>query len=119
MSNSLIFKVQPTLSIDSVETDLNNYQITEEYTTRYGVTSTVAGSGTLVLPGPTSLPSTIPFIELVTDNDDIDLTFKDAGAATITSLTDINYLAGNFKGYDFSITNNGVDDAEITWRIYY
>ena len=119
MSDIAIYKVQPTLSLDSVEVDLLNKEVSYTYTSRYELTAAVAGSGTLNLPGPTSNPSTTPFIELISDNDDIDFTFYDASAAAITSLTDINYLSGNFQGYDFSITNSGSDTANITWRIYY
>lgn len=118
MSNYLIFKAIETKSIDTLETNLPNYEITQSYTNYKEITATILASGTLDLGDPETLQSTIPFVVLISDTP-VDLTFKDSLAATITSLKTINYLAGNIKGYSFSLTNSSTISANITYRIYW
>jgi hypothetical protein len=118
MSNSLVYKVQPTLIVNDVNNNLQNYEVDYSYTKTFSQTAALAAAGTLALASPTTLPATVPFVELISDYA-VDLSFVDASAATITSLTSINYFAGNIKGYSFSITNNTTYTANIQWRIYY
>jgi len=118
MSNSLIYKTQQTLIKNDVYNDLKNNEIDYVYTGDMAQSIPVIPTATLNLTSPTSLPTTIPFIELISDYP-IDLIFKDYNGNTITSLKSINYLSGNIKGYDFSIINNSTSTANIKWSIYY
>lgn len=118
MANYLIFKGKETKSIDSVQYDLPNYEVTQLYTNFKEITASIASSGTLDLGTPETLPSTTPFIVLISDQE-VDLAFVDADDATIDSLTNIYYIAGNFKGYNFNLTNNSSETANITFRIYW
>jgi len=118
MSNSLVFKVQPTEIVNDVNINLQNYEIDYSYTNSFMQTAAVIATASLNLSGPVSLQTTIPFIELISDYE-VDLTFIDEVAATITSLKAIKYFAGNIKGYSFSITNNSTSTANIQWRIKY
>jgi hypothetical protein len=118
MSNSLIYKIKSTLIVNDVNNNLQNKEIDYTYTKSLSQTAALAVGATLTLPCPSTLQTTIPFIELVADYA-VDLSFKDDAAATITSLKSINYLAGNVKGYSFSITNNSTEESNIQWSIYY
>lgn len=118
MSNSLVFKVQPTEIVNDVNINLQNYEIDYSYTNSLTQTASLIAAASLNLVGPGSLQVTIPFVELISDYP-VDLTFVDDVAATITSLKTINYFAGNIKGYSFSITNNSTSTANIQWRIKY
>ena len=118
MSDSLIFKVQPTLSLDSVETDLNNYDYTKAFTSYYEYRATIAASGgspvDLNLPSPSSLPTNSCFIELIAD-DSISLTYNNGSSVT---MEDIQYIAGEFKAHSFVASNSNSDSVEIIWRFY-
>jgi hypothetical protein len=119
MSNYLIFKGKETKSVNSVENTYSNYEITQEYTNSKEITATVLNtSGTLDLGTPESLPLTIPFIVLISDQP-INLAYQTTGGAAITALVSIYYLAGNIKGYNFSLANTGTEDANITFRMYW
>lgn len=121
MSNNLLFKVQPTLSIDSVETDLNNYEISKSYTTYNETTAVLAGTTgaatSLSLTSPASLPATATFIELQSDQE-LSFLFNNTTGATVTTLTNVKYLAGEYVAHTMSIENANTDDANIKWRIY-
>lgn len=118
MANSLIYKVQPTEIVNDVNNNLQNYEIDFDYTTKFIQDGTIAPSASVNLTSPTSLSSNVPFIELIS-NYPVDLIFKDASNATITSLTDISFFSGNLYGYSFSITNNSGYTANYQWSIRY
>lgn len=119
MSNYLIMKYQPTLSINSVETDLLNYDYAKEYTNYYEFTATIAGTTSTAveqsLPSPTSLPTGSCFIELTSDSD-IYLKFNNGSSIT---LSKIQSLTGDIKGYNFIAGNENLDSVNITWRCFY
>lgn len=119
MSNYLVFKAMETKSIDSVETDLPNYEISQEYTNFKEISAVIANtSGTLDLGTPETLPSTTPFIVIISDQP-VNLSYKTTGAAVVDTDISIYYLAGNKKGYDFALANTGAIDANIIFRAYW
>lgn len=121
MSNSLIYKVQPTLSVDSVQNDLVNYEITNTYTTKNEKIAVIAGTTgsaiTLDLPSPASLPATATFVELISDQD-LTITFNTTTGATTQEIADVKYLAGHFLAHSFVASNANTTEANITWRNY-
>lgn len=118
MGNSLVHKVQPDEIINDVNNNLQNYEIDYDYTTKLSQNVSLDTTLSLNLVSPSSLPTSVPFIELISDYA-VDLTFADHNSSIITSLKGITFLSGNIKGYNFSITNNSTETANIQWRIYY
>jgi len=119
MSNYLVFKATETKSVNSVQTDLPSYEVSQVYTNFKEITAVVANtSGTLDLGTPETLPTTIPFIVLITDQP-INLSYKTTGAAIVNTDVTIGFLAGNKNGYDFALANTGTIDANITFRAYW
>jgi len=121
MSNTLIFKVKPTLSVDSVEQNLTNYEIDKTYTTFNEVNAVIAGTTgaatSLSLPSPATLPASACFIELISDQE-LSFVFDITTGTSTTTFTKVKYLAGDFKAKTISAQNAGTTAANITYRIY-
>jgi hypothetical protein len=117
-TNALIYKVQPTLIINDVNNNLQNYEIDYNYETYSYQYNTIITGEILILSSPTTLQATIPFVELISDYP-VDLSFMDDTSTVITSLKSVKYFAGNIKGYNFSLTNNQLQTTTIKWSIYY
>jgi hypothetical protein len=118
MLNSLVYKVQPTLIVNDVNNNLQNYEIDYDYTTYFSQNFVLNVAQTLIVASPTTLQTTIPFVVLISDYP-VNLTFTDDSGNIITSLKSINYFSGNIKGYNFSLTNNQLQSINVKWSIYY
>lgn len=115
MSNDLNFQVSAAQIVNSVQTDIMPYEVSKTYTSFYE--TVVSTTGTVSLPGLSAVPSTAPFLEMISDQEVTFAFSATTGPVTIT-LTNVKYLAGNFKGYNFTATNGGATAANITWRVY-
>lgn len=121
MSNSLVYKVQPTEIINDVNNNLQNYEIDYSYTTKKECNTVIAGTTgaavSLSLPSATSLPTTAPFIELRSDQN-LSFIFNTTTGATTTTLTNIKYFAGNLLAHSMSVTNANATAANVYYGIY-
>jgi hypothetical protein len=107
-------KYQPTLSIDSVEQDLQNYEYTRKFDNYFEFKGSVAASSSFSLPSPSSLPSNACFIELIS-GDVVSLSFNNSSSVTLTKIQNIS---GNFTAYNFSVFNASSEAILITWRCF-
>lgn len=121
MSNSLIFKVQPTESIDNVERDKPNYQVSNTYTKVREISSIILGTTgaatTLSLPSDTSLPSAAQFVQLQSDQD-LSITFNNTTGVSTITMANIKYISGDYTAHSFVASNANTADANIVWSIY-